>query len=40
MGQILELLKECESSCFYGDILIKMERGKIVIIYKTEKIKP
>jgi len=38
--KLLALLKECAASCFYGEILVKMERGKIVIMHKTEKIKP
>lgn len=40
MTETIKILTELEASSFYGDVVLKFENGKIVIILKTEKIKP
>ena len=40
MNKILELLEEVVKERAYGELVIKYEAGKIVIIKKTESIKP
>lgn len=40
MNKLTELLKEAESSRFFGEVLVKFEAGKVVIIKKTESIRP
>jgi len=40
MDKLLALLKSLEVERFYGDVLIKLEAGKVVIIRRTESIKP
>lgn len=37
---IFDLIKELISACFYGELVIKFEHGKIVLIKKVENIKP
>lgn len=37
---VIELLGRLKESKFYGEVLVKMEAGKVVIIKKTENIKP
>ena len=39
MNKILELLEEVVKDRAYGELVIKYEAGKIVIIKKTESIK-
>ena len=36
---IVDLLKELKNACFYGELVIKFEHGKIVVVKKTESIK-
>ena len=40
MEKVLSLLKQLIEGRYYADILIKIEAGRIVLIEKTEKIKP
>ncbi len=37
---IFDLIKELKNACFYGELVIKFENGKIVLIRKIENIKP
>ena len=37
---IFDLIKELKNACFYGELVIKFEHGKIVLIRKIENIKP
>ena len=37
---IFDLIKELKNACFYGELVIKFECGKIVLIRKIENIKP
>lgn len=37
---IFDLIKELKNACFYGELVIKFEHGKIVLIKKVENIKP
>lgn len=36
---LLNLLKELVTNKFYGEVVIKLESGKIVLVRKTENIK-
>jgi len=40
MQKLLDLLRHFEENKLYGEVLVKMEAGKVVIIKKTESIKP
>jgi hypothetical protein len=40
MSQVVKMITELEGSSFYGDVTLKFENGEIVLILKTEKIKP
>lgn len=40
MNKIVELLNEIMKQKAYGELVIKYEAGKIVVIKKTESIKP
>lgn len=40
MSKLLDLLKALADDRFFGEVLIKLEAGKVVIIRKTESIKP
>ena len=40
MSKLLDLLREIETDKLFGEVLIKFEAGKVVIIKKTESIKP
>lgn len=33
----LEILKSCKNACLYGQVLIKFEHGKIVLIEETKR---
>ena len=37
---IFDLIKKLKNACFYGELVIKFESGKIVLIRKIENIKP
>jgi len=37
---ITEILRELESNRFYGSVEIKFEAGRIILLRKTETIKP
>jgi len=39
MDKLFAIIKELIKSKFYGQLLIKMESGNIVIVQKTENIK-
>ena len=39
MDKLINLIKTLINSCFYGELLIKFEHGKVVLIRKTESIK-
>jgi len=39
LKEVIKILEDLTNKNFYGEILIKMESGKIVIIKKTESIK-
>jgi len=40
MDKLITLIKDLIAKCFYGELVIKFEHGKIVLIRKTENIKP
>lgn len=40
LKRFYEMLKELYHNGFYGEVLVKMENGRIVLIRKTETIKP
>ena len=40
MDKLIALIKELIAKCFYGELTIKFEHGKIVLIRKTENMKP
>ena len=40
MNKLIALLNEYENKKVYGEVLIKFEAGKVVIIKKTESVKP
>jgi len=40
MKKLFDLLKQYEENKLYGEVLVKLEAGKVVIIKKTESIKP
>ena len=40
MDKVIELLKELEHTKFYGGLEIKFEAGHVVLVRKTETIKP
>jgi hypothetical protein len=40
MSQVVKMITELEGSSFYGDVTVKFESGIVVLILKTEKIKP
>ena len=37
--KLFDILKDLVHNAFYGEVVIKMEAGKIVVIKKTESIK-
>jgi hypothetical protein len=39
METLITIIKELIEKRFYGELLIKMEAGKIVVVKKTESIK-
>jgi hypothetical protein len=39
MDKLITIIRELIEKRFYGELLIKMEAGKIVIVKKTESIK-
>lgn len=39
MDKLIALIKELIAKCFYGELTIKFEHGKIVLIRKTENMK-
>jgi hypothetical protein len=40
MSELLQLLKQLEQSRFYGSLEVKIEAGRVVLIRKTETLKP
>lgn len=40
MDKLIALIKELIAKYFYGELTIKFEHGKIVLIRKTENMKP
>jgi len=38
-AKLIEIIKEISKDKFYGEILIKFESGKVVLVKKTENIK-
>jgi hypothetical protein len=40
LSKLADILKQLEDSKFYGDVVVKYEDGRVVLITKTEKIKP
>jgi len=40
LTKVAKILKELEENKFYGELLLKYESGKVVLIKKTESIKP
>ncbi len=40
MDSVVQLLTELERQRFYGSLEIKFEAGKVVLLRKTETIKP
>lgn len=40
MKKLLDLLKEYENNRMYGEVIAKFENGKVVLIRKTESLKP
>lgn len=40
MSQVEQILTELASERFYGTLEIKLESGKVVLLRKTETIKP
>jgi hypothetical protein len=40
MNRLAELMKQLEQQRFYGTIEAKLEAGKVVLLRKTETIKP
>lgn len=40
MNEIVDLLRQLESGHFYGTLEVKMEAGHVMVVRKTESIKP
>lgn len=40
MDKLISLLKSLVVKGFYGQVVVKFEAGKVVMIEKTEKVKP
>ena len=40
MDELIALLRRLEASGFYGSLEVKFETGRVVIIRKTETLKP
>lgn len=40
MNELLELLHKLEASRFFGSVEVKFEAGQVIVIRKTESIKP
>lgn len=40
MKKLIDLLRKYEAERLYGEVLVKIEGGRVVIIKKTESIKP
>ena len=40
MSELIVLLRELEASRFYGSLELKYEAGKIVLVRKSETLKP
>ena len=36
---IVKLITELKNACFYGEVLIKFNHGKIVLVQKTQTMK-
>lgn len=39
MDKLIALVKDLIAKAFYGEVLIKFEHGKIVLVRKTENMK-
>lgn len=40
MRELAEMLRELESARFYGSLEVKFEAGRIILLRKTETLKP
>jgi hypothetical protein len=40
MSSVTDLIREMERTRFYGSLEIKFEAGRVVVVKKTETIKP
>ena len=40
MNDLIKLLRQLEAARFYGSVEVKFESGQVVVIRKTESIKP
>jgi hypothetical protein len=40
MSELIQLLRQLEQSRFYGSIELKYEAGRVVLIRKSETLKP
>jgi hypothetical protein len=40
MNELSQLLRELEATRFYGSLELKFEAGKLVLLKKTETLKP
>lgn len=40
MERVIEILRDLERGKFYGSVEVKLEAGKVVLVRKTETIKP
>jgi hypothetical protein len=40
MNDLAQLLRELEATCFFGSLELKFESGHVVLLKKTETLKP
>jgi hypothetical protein len=40
MQRVIELIRELVANRFWGELVVKFEGGKVVLVKKTENIKP
>ena len=40
MNELVQLLRDLEAGRFYGALVLKLEAGQIVLLKKTETLKP
>ena len=40
MEKLIAIIKDLINKAFYGELVVKFEAGKVVLVRKTENIKP